>query len=261
MRSLLYLLFVPISFLFQSDFKTFQSFDKTKIAYSEFGEGKAIILIHGYMSSRKNWENVPLKDDLVRAGYRIIIPDMRGMGDSDKPQNIESYADNSEVKDIIALADHLKLKKYGVVGYSRGSILTAKLLTMDKRAKKAVLGGMGENFTTSEWDRRKMFADIFSGGAENYPEGLTIFENAAKRGLDTHILGFTQTHQPVTSPEELAKVKIPVLIICGDQDRDNGDPILLKNMFSNSTFMETTGKHGDAYKTNEFSKKVLNFLK
>jgi hypothetical protein len=48
----------------------------------------------------------------------------------------------------------LGVKKYSFVGYSRGSIIGARLLVLDKHVKKAVLGGMGADFTNPEWPRR-----------------------------------------------------------------------------------------------------------
>ena len=52
------------------------------------------------------------------------------------------------------------------IGYSRGSIVLAKLLTKEKRISKAVFGGMGLDFTNPDWERRIAFADAFSGRTE-----------------------------------------------------------------------------------------------
>ncbi|WP_445385806.1 alpha/beta fold hydrolase [Robiginitalea sp. IMCC44478] len=109
----------------------FSSSDGTKIAYTDEGRGNPVLLIHGFIvDGNFNWGNSEFRKQLLNEGYRVFIPDLRGNGNSDKPQNKESYKDNAEVKDLIALADHLGLKNYMAVWYSRGSIILAKLLTM-----------------------------------------------------------------------------------------------------------------------------------
>ena len=105
----------------------FHSFDNTEIAYSDEGAGEAVILIHGFIVNASSWNRSALKEALLTQGYRVIAPDLRGNGNSDKPSQKEAYQDNAEIKDLIGLANHLKLKTYIAIGYSRGSILLAKL--------------------------------------------------------------------------------------------------------------------------------------
>ena len=68
---------------------------------------------------------------------------MRGNGNSDKPHDSTAYDNDAEAKDIMLLMHRLKIKQYSAVGYSRGSIITARLLVLDKRVMNAVMGGMG----------------------------------------------------------------------------------------------------------------------
>ena len=58
--------------------KYFTSFDDVKIAYTDEGKGKPVLLIHGFINTRKSWDNTALKKDLLENGYRVIIPDLRG---------------------------------------------------------------------------------------------------------------------------------------------------------------------------------------
>jgi epoxide hydrolase 4 len=51
--------------------------------------GPPIVLLHGFPESWYAWEGLILP--LTRAGYRVILPDQRGYGDSDKPRQIEAY--------------------------------------------------------------------------------------------------------------------------------------------------------------------------
>lgn len=254
------LVMIHHTFYQQTEKHKFQSFDGTTIAYTMEGEGEPVILIHGFISSGSSWANTPLKGQLINQGYQVIVPDLRGNGQSDKSELPERYENDSEVKDLIALATHLKLKTYTAIGYSRGSIVLAKLLTQDERINKAVLGGMGLDFTDPNWTRRIAFADAFSGrsplndmteGAVNYAKSI---------GANVKILGHLQDYQPVTSIAELNQIDVRCLVIAGDEDKDNGDPAALKNELSNSQLVIVPGTHNETYKTAPFAMSILTFL-
>jgi pimeloyl-ACP methyl ester carboxylesterase len=147
--------------------KNFTSFDGTKIAYTDNGKGEIVLLIHGFIvDGNMNWGKSALKKQLINQGYRVIIPDLRGNGNSDKPLDENAYKDGAEIKDLIALIDHLEAEDYMTIGYSRGAIVLANLLTKDKRITKAVFGGMGIDFTNPNWDRKIEFGNVFSGRTE-----------------------------------------------------------------------------------------------
>ncbi len=238
----------------------FYSFDKTKIAFTDDGKGEAVVLLHGFIVNGSSWDKSVLKNSLLDRGFRVIVPDLRGNGDSDKPQKAEAYQNNAEIKDIMKLADYLQLESYKTVGYSRGSIVLAKLLTMDKRISKAVLGGMGLDFTNPEWNRRKIFADAFTGRKE--PNEMTSGAIEFAKSIDANIraLGYLQDFQPVTSIEELSQIKISTMVICGDSDKDNGDPEELQKNIPNSKLVIVEGDHNNTYKQENFAKAVIDFL-
>ncbi|WP_229311111.1 alpha/beta fold hydrolase [Larkinella soli] len=238
----------------------FTSFDGTRIHYVVEGEGRPVVLVHGFMGSADSWKKAALRQALIDAGYRVIIPSLRGNGLSDKPHSVEAYRNDAEAKDIMALVKHLGLKQYDAVGYSRGSIITARLLVLDKNLHAAVLGGMGPDFTNPEWPRRKAFAELFSGKAHLHPEFQGALNGARTRGLDTLALGFQQQTQPSTSPADLRNVKIPVLVISGDQDEDNGKAPELAAMLPKSTLKTVPGNHNNTSGSEGFAREVLAFL-
>lgn len=239
---------------------SFHSFDNIKIAYTDEGTGKPILLVHGFISSGSSWQNTALKKLLLVNGYRVIVPDLRGNGKSDKPSDEEAYKNNAEIKDLIALLDHLNIKSLTAIGYSRGSIVLAKLLTQESRIKKAVLGGMGVDFTNPNWDRRIAFADAFTGRAplNEMTEGAVNYAKSIK--ADIQALGFLQDYQPVTSTEELNKIKIKTLVICGDEDLDNGSPQQLQSELPNSELIIVKGDHNNTYKQDNFAEAIISFL-
>jgi pimeloyl-ACP methyl ester carboxylesterase len=260
--------FVLIGFLmchalngFSQNFKFHQAPDAIKIAYQDTGKGETIVLLHGFINTGANWRKTELYKKLLQQGYRVIVPDMRGNGHSDKPHADKFYENDAEVKDIMGIMSDLKIKKYAVVGYSRGAIVAAKLITKDKRVKQAVLGGVGQHFTNPNWDRRLMFAEAFSGKSHLYPEAQGAVKYAKSINADTVALGFLQKYQPVTAPADLLKYKKTVLIIAGDEDKDNGDPSVLQTYFKHATLKIVKGNHNSTYNTADFGDAVIAFLK
>ena len=238
----------------------FKSFDGTKIYYEVKGSGHPVLLVHGFIVDGESWKRTHLYDDLLKAGYKVITLDMRGNGKSDKPHNPEAYENDAETKDIIGLLDHLKIKKYLVVGYSRGSIIVSRLLVMDPRVEKAVIGGMGADFTNPEWPRRLMFYHALRG--DSVPELAAMIKNVKNNpALDQTALMYLQKFQPSTSKENLLSVKQPVLTISGTEDSDNGSSAELTDLIPNAKHVDVPGDHGHAVGTQEFSDAVLGFFK
>ncbi|MEK6155656.1 alpha/beta hydrolase [Flavobacteriaceae bacterium 3-367] len=254
--TLLLSLFSVLQCTAQSAF--FTTADSVKIAYTDEGKGIAVLLIHGFINSGSSWDKTVLKKELLANGYRVIVPDLRGNGLSDKPQTKKGYAKDVEVHDMKALADYLKLKQYMAVGYSRGSIVLAKLLTVDKRIVKGVLGGMGIDFSDPNWERRKMFAAAFNG--KTTPETQGAVDYARSIGADLRSLYLQQEYQPVTLKEELGTITAQTLIISGDLDTDNGDPGELQRAIPKSGLQIVAGDHNGTYKTEAFSKRIISFL-
>jgi len=236
----------------------FTSFDKTKIYYEVKGKGEPVLLVHGFIVNGQSWKRTALYTDLINAGYKVIILDQRGNGQSDKPHDSTAYENDAEAKDIMALTKELKLKNYSAVGYSRGSIIVSRLLVLDKNIKKAVLGGMGTDFTNPEWPRRIMFYHALRG--DSVPELKAMLNYVKQQGLDQTALAYMQKSQPSTSKEDLAKIKQPVLVICGDHDDDNGSAKNLSTLIPGATFVSTPGVHNDASQTKEFSSAIISFL-
>ena len=241
-------------------FSSFTSFDGIKIAYTDQGSGDAVLLLHGFIGNGSSWNKSALKKLLLEAGYRVIVPDLRGNGKSDQPEHSEAYQNDAEVKDLLALADHLNLSKYSAVGYSRGSIVLAKLLTQEPQIKKAVIGGMGADFTNPEWNRRKAFADAFGGRTALTPMTEGAVNYAKSIGANLKILGYLQDYQPVTSPAALQQLNVPTLVVCGDVDTDNGNPTELQKLIPHSRLVLVKGDHNNTYKQANFADAVMTFL-
>ncbi|OZV70540.1 alpha/beta fold hydrolase [Winogradskyella aurantia] len=239
----------------------FISFDGTKIAYSDHGNGKTVLLIHGFIvDGNYNWGKSELKKQLINQGYRVIVPDLRGNGNSDKPVDENAYKNNAEIKDLMALIDHLQTDEYMAIGYSRGAIVLANLVTKDKRITKAVFGGMGIGFTNPNWHRRIEFGNVFSGRTE--PNEMTRGAVDFAKNLDVNfkIMGYLQDYQPETTVTELNNIEIETLIICGDEDLDNGNPKELQEQLPNSKLSLVSGDHMSTPFSMAFAESIIEFL-
>lgn len=240
----------------------FTSFDGTQIHYDVIGQGQAVVLLHGFINTGESWKKTPVYQALVAAGYKVVTLDLRGNGQSDKPHTLAAYEHDAEIKDVMALMEHLFIPAFDVVGYSRGAIVAARLLVLDGRqqVRKAVLGGMGLDFTNPNWSRRISFYEAFAKPG-SHPELQSAVDYALKSGADTVALKLQQQAQPYTSPVDLASVKIPVLVVAGDQDTDNGLASELAEILPNATLEQVPGTHNTAKNTPEFAEKVLGFLR
>ncbi|QMU27334.1 alpha/beta fold hydrolase [Adhaeribacter radiodurans] len=243
----------------QNNGKYFTSSDGIKIYYEVQGAGQPVILLHGFTTTLDNWKKKIVYQDLINKGFKVVVLDLRGNGKSDKPKTVAGYEKDAEARDIMGLATALGFKNYQAVGYSRGAIITARLLVLDKRITAAVIGGMGEAFTNPNWPRRIAFVNALSGKEKN-KDFDGFLHSVQERGLDRQSLTFQQQAQPSTSPAALAKVQIPVLVISGEEDNDNGSAEELGKLLPTATVKRVPGVHNTAWQTPEFAQEVLSFL-
>ncbi len=236
----------------------FNSFDNTKIHYQVAGKGEPILLIHGFTNTLNDWIKKPIYDSLLSNGYQVLLVDLRGNGLSDKPEDPEAYANNAEAKDLMGLMQHLQFKSYKAIGYSRGSIILASLLVMDKHCSKAVLGGMGADFTNPNWPRRIGFFNALMH--DTIPGYESFRKYIAGKGLNPKVLASQQKEQPSTSTAQLSKLKQSVLVICGIEDTDNGKGEDLQQLIPKAQFVAVPGNHNSASSTPEFAKAIVQFL-
>jgi pimeloyl-ACP methyl ester carboxylesterase len=233
--------------------------DGTSIYYEVKGSGYPVVLVHGFINTANTWKKTPVYLELLKEGYQVIIMDLRGNGRSDKPHTAAAYQNDAQAKDIMGIVSELGIPKYDVVGYSRGSIIAARLLALDMRVNKAILGGMGAEFTNPEWPRRIQFYHALMG--EDVPELKGMVQYVQQSGLDQLALAYQQKEQPSTSREILGKLTQEVLVICGDHDTDNGSATELTALIPKGQCAKIPGDHNHAASSKEFATEVLAFIK
>ena len=85
------------------------------------GNGPPVLLLHGWPDSGALWRHQVAA--LTAAGYRTIVPDLRGFGASDKPDEVEAYALPTLLGDAVAVLDACGVERAHVVGHDWGAAL------------------------------------------------------------------------------------------------------------------------------------------
>lgn len=87
--------------------------------------GEVIVLLHGVPTS--GWLYRRMIDDLVDAGYRVVVPDMLGYGASDNPSSSELYDEKYHAARLLSLMDNLEVKQWHHVCHDAGGLWTQAL--------------------------------------------------------------------------------------------------------------------------------------
>src|SRR5882672_5867794 len=105
---------------------------------AEAGEGPLVLLLHGWPESWYSWRHqLPA---LAAAGYHAVAPDVRGYGQSDKPQAIHAYSMKHLLADYIGLLDVLGEKTAVVVGHDWGAPMAWLSAALHPDRYRAVVG-------------------------------------------------------------------------------------------------------------------------
>jgi len=104
----------------QPTMRTIQS-NGINLRIAEMGDGPLVILVHGWPESWYSWRHqIPA---IAKAGYRVVAPDMRGYGKSDKPEAVEAYDIHHLTADIVGIIDAMGEKTATVIGHDWGALV------------------------------------------------------------------------------------------------------------------------------------------
>ena len=99
------------------------------LAGESMGEGPPVVLLHGYFSDAKtNWIRYEHAAAIAAEGFRVIMPDLRAHGESDRPHDPAAYPPDALTLDGHALVAHLRLTEYDLGGYSLGARTASRML-------------------------------------------------------------------------------------------------------------------------------------
>jgi len=95
--------------------------DGVGIEYEVTGEGRPVVLLHGFPDSGRLWRHQA--PELVAAGFQVIVPDLRGYGRSDKPEAVEAYSLPLLAGDVLAILAARQITRAHLVGHDWGAAL------------------------------------------------------------------------------------------------------------------------------------------
>lgn len=123
--------------------------DGVTIHYEVTGKGRPVLLLHGFPDTGRLWRHqVPA---LAEAGFKVIVPELRGHGSSDKPESVEAYALPFLAGDILGVLADAGESRAHVVGHDWGAAVEWGLgsLAPDNVDHLAVLSGFPSTFLST----------------------------------------------------------------------------------------------------------------
>jgi pimeloyl-ACP methyl ester carboxylesterase len=241
----------------------FRSRDGLELAYREMGTGRTLILIHGYFSTAMvNWVRYGHAAKIAAEGYRVVMPDLRGHGDSAKPHEAGFYPRDVLADDGLALVEHLELTDYDLGGYSLGARTTVRMLARGATPKRAIVAGMGLEGILNTGGRGGHFRDILTNLGKHKPGSAQWMAEAFMKtvgGDPVALLNVLNTFQD-TPREALARIEIPTLVLTGAEDDDNGSAEALADALPHGRYVVVPGNHMSAVTKPELGAAMAAFL-
>lgn len=259
--------------------------------YEDYGSGRPVVLLHGWPLSHRAWEaQISI---LVSSGYRVVIYDRRGFGESSRPWN--GYHYDQFASDLNEIMEHLDLVNATLVGYSMGGGEVVRYLSEygSERVASIVLaaaippylykneahpeGAIDEktiiNFEESLLKDRPAFIDEFikdffsasvmgekvSDAQHVYHREIALFASP-KATLDC-IRAFSKTD----FRDDISRINVPVLLIHGDSDSivpyEKSAEVVLSMLPQAELTLIKGGPHGiNLTHKDEFNQGLLRFL-
>ena len=237
--------------------------DDVQLAYRELGQGRPVVLLHGLFSdSNINWLKFGHADRIAARGFRVIMPDLRAHGLSDKPHGAEHYPRGILARDVRELVALLGLTEFDLGGFSLGARTTVEAVGEGMRPRRAVLGGLGLEGLRN-WKRRKTFflhaIGLFDKVQRGDPHWLSIqFMKSQK--IDRVASALLLESFEDAFMDWLQAFTMPTLVICGSEDDDNGSAEELANVLPNAVFTEVPGTHMSSVTKPHFGQAIADFL-
>lgn len=239
--------------------------DGVELACSETGSGRTLILVHGFMGAGSHWLEQGKVDALVEQGYRVVVPDLRGHGESAKHHDRASYPPDVLADDGLALVEHLGLGDgdYDLGGYSLGARIVVRMLARGAKPRRAVVAGQGLAKVSGpqggEATRHLLTALVDGVEIEPDSSDARMADWISKHGDDPRALLYVSESLVPTPEDALRKITIPTLVAIGDQD-ERADADQLAALLPDARFIRVPGDHESAFTSPALVAAIAAFL-
>ncbi|MDJ0643528.1 MAG: alpha/beta fold hydrolase [Erythrobacter sp.] len=244
----------------------FPSFDGTELAVHRTGEGRPVILLHGLFSSADmNWIKWGHAQRLADAGFEAIMLDFRVHGESAAPTDPAAYPPGVLVRDAAALVEHLGCEdgEYDLVGFSLGARTSLHAVGSGAAIpRRLVVAGMGVS-GLSEWRKRSAFfkrvIDEFDTITRDDPAYYSR-QFLKSQGVDRKAARLLLDAMGDLDLAALSNVDMPTLVVCGENDQDNGSASDLAGILPDAIYREVPGAHLDSATKAELGQAIVEFI-
>jgi pimeloyl-ACP methyl ester carboxylesterase len=243
---------------------SFTSFDGARLSYRVEGEGRPVVMLHGFLAnSRFNWIEPGISKAITDAGLQAIMLDLRGHGHSDASEDPAAYPPDVLARDGEALIAHLNLTDYDLVGYSLGARTAVRMLVRGAHPRRCVLGGMGDSGILGSAARVSYFRDAIENGqrAKNPQAAKIIHAMMQRANLKPQAMLHVLEAQMQTTQSELGRIETPILVVSGRDDNDNGSAEGLAHALENARAERVPGNHLSAVQAPELAQAIVGFLR
>jgi pimeloyl-ACP methyl ester carboxylesterase len=252
---------------------SFTTSDGVRIVYRDWrGEviaGPPVILHHGFATdARFNWERTGVVSAFTDTGRRVVAPDARGHGRSDKPHDPARYGEERMAQDLSELLDHLAFERVDLVGYSMGAVVALIAATRDTRIRRLAVGGVGAAVVElGGVDRRQMDRHLLADALRlDDPEEITVpMARAFRDFADATPLNdrfALAAHSDAVHHERipLERITAPTLVIVGRVDPLARRPEVLADAIAGARLQIVDGDHLGAVVAPDFADSLVRHL-
>jgi 3-oxoadipate enol-lactonase len=255
--------------------------DDIQMAYTDTGVGRPIVLFHGYPFNRSLWNE---QVAALSNSYRIIVPDLRGFGESEASTGPATM--NRMAEDVAKLLDHLQIPRAVIGGLSMGGyVVLAFYKQFPSRVRGLILADTRAQADTEEGKQtraqqaEKALGEGMAGIADAMLPKLLTPETVSKRpeivkrvrdmmlktkpeGAAAALLGMAEREDHT---ELLPKITAKTLIIVGAEDviTPAADSEKMHNAIAGSRLvvLESAGHVSNLERTEEFNEALTDFLR
>jgi len=251
-----------------------------QLAYTDTGLGQPVVLLHGYPFNRTLWTE---QVGALSNRYRVITPDLRGLGESDATPGAATM--NRMAQDVAALLDHLEISRAVIGGLSMGGYVALAfykqfpsrvraLVLADTRAQADTEEGKQTRFQQAD----KARAEGMAGIADSMLPKLLTPETVSKRpemvkrvrdmmlktkpeGAAGALLGMADRDDQTSL---LSQITCPALILVGREDPITPvrDSEKMNREIAGSRLMviENAAHVSNLERTEQFNDELIRFL-